>query len=461
MKLTKLSLVAALLIGSSAFAIENTKISGDARLYYGTQDSDEKNAPNMFDEAASYTNFAARLDLTTDLTTGVSAGVGMQVVTTLGVEHNMVDSVWSGAHTIEPSTGASFPDGVGGQQVDSAMWIDEAWLAGTAFDTTLKIGRQALDTPLAFTETWGVDKNTFEAAVLINQSIPGTTLIATYIGKSNGSADDRTSARESGKADILNGGTGTNLNDIGATAAGYVAAEGEFSTFGTDGTYAYGVVNNSWKPLTVQAWYYDMVKFAEAYWLQADLNLAGLLVGAQYTNTELQNGANIGYDPANVSAGERTVGDTGDTTAYSVMIGYEMEDVVTIKAAYSDVDEDGITGVANTATGGLATLGGQSKLYTEMWWNYGVVSASGAESMALSAEATVGPEIDLFAGYYFSENDKGATDTELTEVTLTASKSFGPLDTSLALIFADSEDNGVGGTDVKTTDIQVYLTYNF
>jgi hypothetical protein len=165
----------------------------------------------------------------------------------------MVDKVWSNAHTVDASTGARF---AGGAQVDSAMWFDEVWLAGSAFDTTLKIGRQALDTPLAFTEKWGVDKNTFEAGVLINQSIPSTTLVATFIGKSNGSADDRTSTREGGAATF-------NLNDIGATAAGYVAADGRYSTFGNQGTYAFGLVNNSFKPLTAQAWYYDMVDFAK------------------------------------------------------------------------------------------------------------------------------------------------------------------------------------------------------
>ncbi len=441
MRLTKLSLVAAMLIGSTAFAIENTKVSGDAKLYYGTQDSDATNAPDMFSKDSGYTNFSAHIGLTTDLTKGVSAGVGAQVVTTLGVEHNLVSKVWSNAHTVDASTGASF---AGGAQVDSAMWMDEVWLAGSAFDTTLKIGRQPLDTPLAFTETWGVDRNTFEAVVLINQSLPDTTLVATSIGKSNGSADDRTSIRE--------GGTG-NLNDISATAAGYVAADGIFSTFGSQGTYAFGVVNNSIKPLVVQAWYYDMVQLAEAYWLQADLKIDSILAGVQYANTQADAGANLG------TLG--ILGATKDTSAWSAMVGYDMKDVVKVKAAISSVDDDGILGVANTATGGVATLGGQSKLYTEMWWNYGYVSAVGAESYSLTAEATVAGDIALLAGYYNADIKTTTVDKEMSEIALSASKSFGPLDTSLALIFANLEDKNTPSNDVKTTDLQVYLTYNF
>jgi len=445
MRLTKLSLIAALLIGSSAFAIENTKVSGDARLYYGTQDSDAPNAPNLFTKESGYTNFSARLDLTTDLTKGVSAGIGTQVVTTLGVEHNMVDKVWSNAHTVDASTGARF---AGGAQVDSAMWFDEVWLAGSAFDTTLKIGRQALDTPLAFTEKWGVDKNTFEAGVLINQSIPSTTLVATFIGKSNGSADDRTSTREGGAATF-------NLNDIGATAAGYVAADGRYSTFGNQGTYAFGLVNNSFKPLTAQAWYYDMVDFAQAYWLQADAKcskIEGLSVGVQYANTDLDKRANVGGAIGVIGV------DTKDTSAWAAMVGYAMKDVATFKAAYSEVDDEGVLGVANTATGSIATAGGQSKLYTEMWWNYGYVSAVGAESYALSAETKIST-IDFLLGYYNADVTKNSTlfaKEELTEIALVASKTFGPLATSLALIHGDREV-----ADVKTTDVQVYLTYNF
>lgn len=445
MRLTKLSLIAAMLIGSSVFAIENTKVSGDAKLYYGTQDSDSAGAPDLFSKESGYTNFAARLDMTSDLTKGISAGVGLQVVTTLGVEHNLVDAVWSNAHTVDGSTGARF---AGGAQVDSAMWFDEVWLAGSAFDTTLKIGRQSLDTPLAFTETWGVDKNTFEAAVLINQSIPDTTVVATFIGKSNGSADDRTSTRE--------GGSG-NLNDIGATAAGYVAADGRFSTFGAQGTYAFGVVNNSFKPLTVQAWYYDMVDFAQAYWLQADAKcslIEGMSIGVQYANTDLDKRADLGGTTGVIGV------DTEDTSAWAAMIGYEMKDVATFKVAYSDVDEDGTLGVANTATGSIATLGGQSKLYTEMWWNYGYVSAVGAQSYSLSVEGKVA-NVDMLLGYYNAEIETSAIDSEMTEIALVGSKSFGPLDTSLALIYGDVEDSLTPANDKTTTDVQVYLTYNF
>jgi len=455
MKLTKLSLVAALLIGSSAFAIENTKVSGDVKLYYGTMDSDNGtylgNSTSFGDDEGAYGNAAVNLGLTTDLSEGVSAGVNATYVTTLGLENNLVDNTWSNSHTVTSNNSATF---AGGAQLDDAFYIGELWLAGTAFDTTLKVGRQALDTPLAFTETWGIDQNTFEAAVLINQSIPDTTIVATYVGKSNGSSDD------------LNSTGGTSANGLNAVAgyataaqAGYLAQGGDFNTFGTDGVYVAGVINNSIKPLTVQAWYYNLVEMADAYWLQADLNMDGILAGAQYT----------------VVDADKTVAGVDEDKAYALMLGYEMKDTVTLKVAYSSVNDKGAIGVANVATGnstadGRNGSGAKSKLYTELWWGYGNVSTTGADSYSLTAEATVGPEIDLFAGYYFVDVDPktllnaAATDDdrrEVTEIALVVSKSFGPLDTSLAYIYDDVDEKLSTNDDTTTQHLQVYLTYNF
>ncbi|MCJ7765316.1 MAG: hypothetical protein MUP09_05185, partial [Thiovulaceae bacterium] len=50
------------------------------------------------------------------------------------------------------------------------------------------------------------------------------------------------------------------------------------------------------------------------------------------------------------------------------------------------------------------------------------------------------------------------TDLDMTEVTLSASKSFGPLDTSLVYISTSADDQNKG--DAYNT-VQAYLTYNF
>lgn len=421
MKLAKMSMVAALLLGANAYAIDNVKVNGDAKLYYSTTDSDATGAADMFDSGASAGDAAVHLGLTADLSEGVSAGVSMTAVTTLGLENNLVNNTWSAAHTGTANASAG-NTAIGHVQVNDEMWVDEAWLAGTAGKTTVKVGRQALDTPLAYTETWGIDTNTFEAAVLINQDLPDTTLIGAYIGKSNGSATQVATASGHG-------------------IAGYVSEGAKFDSF-YNGAYAAGLINNSFKPLTFQAWYYDMQTAATAYWLQADIECSlveGLMIGGQYTDIDADQ--------------------TDNDTAYAVMLGYAVKDVVTVKAAYSSVDDKGTTtmgGVSNTAT-----TSGESKLYTEMFWNRGTVSATGADSYSVTAEGAAAG-VDLMLGFYSSEIDTtGANDREVTEIALTASKSFGPLDATVALIQDDFDYENAATEDKTDTTLQVYLTYNF
>ena len=183
----------------------------------------------------------------------------------------------------------------------------------------------------------------------------------------------------------------------------------------------------------------------DAYWLQADLDMDGLLAGAQYTNLDMEG------------AGD-------DDSAYALMVGYAIPDSVTFKAAYSSVDDKGTRGgVNNIATDGQFA-GSASSLYTEFWWWFQTASITGADTMTLSAEGTVA-DVDLFLGLYSTEIEvagSGQKD-EVDEITFTASKSFGALDTSVALIYDMFDTDAVKGTgyleDLAT--VQLYLTYNF
>ena len=384
MKFTKLSLVAALLAGTATFAIDNTKVSGDAKLFYST--SDQGANVDLFSKDSSVGEAAVSVALTTDLTENVSAGFKTTAITTLGLYNNLVSATWTGGVTDD-------------------YVVSEAWIAATMGNTTGKIGRMTLDTPLVFTETWSIVENTFEAAVLVNQDIPNTTLVGAYVGQHDSAA-------------VIGGG----LNP----------ATSPFASFHS-GAYAAGVVNNSFKPLTVQAWYFDATHVLSAYWLQADLaceKIPGLLAGVQYT-------ANKGK-----ASGSKT------NDAFAVMLGYEMKDVATVKASYSAVGKDGAAG-GNLATGATA----QSKLYTETWWTYGKVTQEDTTSMNLTVE---GNAMGTDLGLYYTNADKDGGDAgDLDELTLTASRSYGPLDVTAA--YASTALNG--GDRFST--LQAYLTLNF
>ena len=445
MKLTKMSLVAALLIGSSAFALDNVKMSGDANLVYETMDGASGydaiagKDGELFSKDSSAADIAVNLNVTADVLkndlVSISVGAGYTVLTTLGLENNFVSNVWGGAHTATTPTGGQYGSALGGAQVNTASWFNEAWVAATSGKTTAKLGRMVLDTPLAFTETWTIEQNTFDAAVLINQDIPDTTLVGAYIGNGNGT-----------EAFGDNGAAQSNVTTHGLAAAGVVNANGDFSTYGTNGAYAAGIINNSWKPLAVQAWYYDVVKLAQAYWLQADLDAStlgvdGLIAGAQYSGvTAAGNGAK-------------------EDNVYALMLGYGMKDMFTAKVAYSQTNKDGTLGAAgfNTAT---ATGTAQSKLYTEAWWNYGYVTAADTQAYNVTLEAPVEDVADF--GFYFTYADqaKATGSNDVTEYTVTASRSFGALDATVALI--NYQTGKVAGVQPDAVNlVQVYATLNF
>lgn len=410
MRVVKMSLVAGLLLGANVYAIDNVKVSGSVQVLYGTQD-DSTSTVDMFDKDASYADTAFHLGVTADLAEGVSAGIAATAVSSLGMENNIasIENVWSGAHKVVYDADGNV------ETIEDALFIDELWVSGTTGKTTGTIGRMQLDTPLAFTEAWGASTNNFEAAVVTNEDLPGTTLLAAWVGKSNGSGDQTSGAA------VVGSMTGT---------------DGKFNTFAQSGSYVVGAINNSFEPLTAKAYYYGMPQFADAYWLQADLDMDGIMAGAQYGAIEPK------------ATGAK------DSSAYAAMLGYALKDVVTVTAAYSSVDDEGDVALSNVATRGQSA-GAQTQLYTEVWWWYGTVAEVGADTYTVAAETTVGDGYDLYLGYWNSEND--VSGFELDEVAFTVSKSYGALDTSVALVYDD-----FGGTSSgDLTTFQVYLTYNF
>jgi len=409
MKFAKLSLAAIMAMGVSAFAdVQNIKVSGDAKLYYHTSDAGDI---DMFDKANSMGQAGIDLSVSANLANGVAGKLEITALNTLGLENNLVSQVWEA--------------GLGNQ-----WWASEAWIAKTFGKTTFKIGRQELDTPFAFSEKWSIAENTFDAAVVLNQDIPKTTLVAAWVGRGNGNTalNDRLGGINEAKDAEAAGGIGLNFAADGADP---------FETYYSDGAYAAGIVTTAIPMTTAQAWYYDVVNVAQAYWLQADVApMKGLTVGVQYANVDAED-----------------AGLKNDTSAWAAKVGYELSGL-SLSASYSSVD-DGDVYIANTATGYLGGTA-QSKLYTEAWWSYGQVSAPDTDAWTLTAEYSLENVADLGL-YYTGTSTDNAKKNDMTEVTLTASKKIGNLDTTLAYIYTDFD---APNSDAENT-VQVYLTYNF
>jgi hypothetical protein len=408
MKLGKLSLVAVVALGTSAFAIDNMKINGEAKFIYQTTDVEltaaEKAAgvdTGLFHQGdakgqamggAPYTGGAAggaslSVGMTADLVQNVSAGVEMQAFTTLGLENNLVQDTMA-------------PGGTTRAQDSSA--VSQMWLATTLGKTTVKAGRMELDTPLAFTEKWNIVKNTFEGAVVLNNDLPDTTLVGAWVGKHNG----------------YNDALGTLGVNLLAGSTGRTVDMENFNTFGSDGAYAAGIVNKSIPNTTVQAWYYDVVQVADAYWLQADAKVDMVSVGAQYASmdpkTAVDNYAGADLDDSKIWAVKGAVDVAG----------------VNVYAAYSKADADGTLGFANVATGDKTKIyTGDGSIYMD-----GIVTAPGTKTYKVGASASV-MGAKLAASYCDASDAYDVSGNDISAWDVSVSGNVGPL--ALQAIYTD------------------------
>ena len=441
MKLAKLSLAALMALGVSAFAdVQNIKVSGDAKLFYATQDASyqaigvRKADGNLFSKNDSAGQVAVDLAVSADLAEGVKGKIGVTMLNTLGLENNLVSAVWDGG-------------------LNNQWWVSEAWLAKTFGNTTVKIGRQELDTPLAFSEKWSIAENTFDAAVVLNNDLPQTTLVAAWIGQGN-------NAGGVGTTDVYNyntyfapyfgKGPDAPIAAYGGVVNSAESGADPFGTFGKRGAYAFAAVTKLIPMTTAQIWYYDVDGIAQAWWLQGDVDLKAALPGLTF-----------GVQYANINPDKKFVGATNDDTsdAWAVKLGYGVDNLK-LSAAYSKTKKKGFINIANTA-------GAQSKLYTEAWWNYGYVGAPNTRAWNVSAQYAMEDVAD-FGAYYTDTKQKVAKHVankrDMKEFTLTASKSFGNLDATLAYIYTKADDQNQKTPTTKGDSyntVQVYLTYNF
>ena len=395
MKKISLSIVALAMLSTAAMAdISNKSFGGSASLFYGTNDAGNG---DLFNKGTSYGNAAVQLGGTAAVgscDTCVKLNYGITGVSTMGLENTLVAGTWIN-HTL-----------------NDAIWIDTLNLTFNPLNgisnTTMVVGRQALDTPMVFTETWNIAKNTFDAVVAVNNDVVDTTLVGAWVGRSN------------------NAGAGTALT-VNATNG---FSDDSFNQFLTkEGAYAFGAVTKIIPSVTAQAWYYIAPGAANVTWIQADTEYAGFGLGAQFARLDAS--------------------DNSDGNAFAVKLGYNYEGIG-LSAAYSSVDA--MTGTSKAL--GFKNLGNdQSKLYTEAWWNFDHVGESDTDSFNVTAEYSAKDIADF--GIYYTSADHGGAVADMQEIAVTATKSLGNLDATLAYINTD-----VDGSDA-VNDIQAYLTYNF
>jgi len=325
MKLTKLSLIAAMAASSvmaggdikpvaeeEVVVVEEVSpwsFGGNAKFFYSTTDGDNI---DLFSQESAIGQAAVSADVSYAFADTWKANVGLTGIATLGLDDHMVGGVWlyAGANaTNDPDAFTSIGD---------ALWFDTVNITGTAFDgkATFILGRTELDTPFAFTETWNIANNTFDAAVATVNPMDALTLVAAYIYDGNGNGE---------RIDTINGG--------------FTGGDGYFPMGGVEkGAWTVAAIGK-FDAVTAQAWYYDVVDIAQAVWLQVDADFNGFTVGGQYAY----------IDPSDLGGAMSANLDDYESSAFAAKIGYA-KDAFDIWGAYSKVDEGGLVTISNTAT---------------------------------------------------------------------------------------------------------------
>ncbi len=179
----------------------------------------------------------------------------------------------------------SYDPSLFGDGLDSYTFLGELYMNYKRNNTTFKIGRQRLDTPMAGSDEARMLPNLFEAAVLSNTDLKDTTLILAHVTKET--AGTFSNIYDNSMLGLQSGyGLGTvaaqsgNFEDMGEVALG--------AGNDTDGVTAAAAIYKGIPGLTLQAWDYYAHDILNALYLQADYGWDCLLNSAVKMNASAQ-----------------------------------------------------------------------------------------------------------------------------------------------------------------------------
>jgi len=348
MKITKLSLVAALAV-SSAFAggdiapvepvveapvVEaaacnsQTTVSGKAQAYLYTTDG-----VDLFDKDSTQIGTAVTLDVKHNFTANIAANFTALGYTNLG---NQTSGYMEGKET--------------------GAYLNVANITATFGGTTFILGRQLIDSPMFGSFDWLLAPSSFEAYTVVNSSISNLTLVGTYVTKLRA---------------VDGGDNFIDLTDI------------------NDGdNYALGAVYGA-DALSASVWYYniDAGDYTQVY-VDAGYDFGSVNIAAQYATTDYAAGL--------------------DSDAYGAKIatsvsGFDLMAAVssTTDAGAGYVERDGFY------TSSWNTFGSTIAVANEDTISWKVSAAT--ELAGLNIEASYagygddGSELDVIAGYDFTK----------------------------------------------------------
>ena len=430
---------ATMALSTTASALEDIKVSGQAKLFYETTNAGEfTNADStvesrsLFDKDSSSGEVAFKIGMT-GKQGDVGFGATLYHTTTMGLENDVVQGV-------RTNTGLNDLTLNGNDNT----YLGEIYItAPIAPDTVLKFGKQELDTPMAFTERWNAAPNTFNSAVAINSSVENLTLIAAYVGQGNANQANAPFTANFASSETFSSYYGT------AFALAALYKQDNFNA----NLWLYQINNVLGNPLLAGSGGANIGNDAgvtvNAAWFDAGMKLGDANVKAVL--------AYAGHDdegkPSTLSLTDGIKGD--DTFGAALSADLKVSDI-TLFGAVSYVNEGDIP-LANTATGFKKTMLPTQGIYTDGQY----VAQPGSTAVKVSAATKVGDTaLSLNAVHNMnSGNDnevmgiqyKLAHELETTEIYATVKQKVGAFDL-MGIVMHRMMDDSVKNIAGKTTD---------
>jgi len=282
------------------------EFSGQAVVYYQTNDAMnyadilggvDNSGGDLFDQETSAADFGVQLRaVNNDVFAGIGAGFAVNGLATLNLENSVVSGVMQ-------ATGGHEDDLDG---MTDGGWISEAYLTYGFGNTSIKAGRQTLPkalSPFAFSESWNVFENTYDAVLVVNTDISNTAVVGAWVAGNN-----------------VNSMMMSDLTDFN-------------SLNNDDGVYMLTVQNKSISDLTLTGTYYYGADFADGQnsidilWGDAQYNAGSFNLGVQ--------GGQVSHDAFDGPTGG------GDLNSFGAKIGTTFAGI-NAEFAYSNVNDGGL-----------------------------------------------------------------------------------------------------------------------
>ena len=351
MKITKLSLVAALAINTAfaggdiapvepvveapvveaAACNSQTTVSGKAQAYLYTNDS-----VDLFDQDSSQLGTAITLDVKHNFTDNISANF-----TAVGFANSMSENNFGYF-----------------EQKDVGAFFNVANITATFGGTTLVLGRQLIDSPMFGSFDWLLAPSSFEAYTVVNSSVSNLTLVGTYVRQ----------VRQ-----VNSGDNFIDLTDI------------------DDGNnYALGAVYAA-DALSASVWYYNIDagaayvqdKYTQVY-VDGGYDFGSVSVAAQYAKTDYNTGLDSDAYGAKV---ETKFGNFGLTAA--------VVNVTDSAAGYVERD-----GLYTSSWNYFAATAAEANTDTLSWKVGASTDVAGLNAeVSYAAYGDEGSELDVILGY--------------------------------------------------------------